>query len=98
MRGESTRVSTSRQTKTSTIRLRRSGYNRAGRVGGADAFAVMRDGMAGRKGSQVALYGREYLVAVTRRRRAGITRHTPPRSAAREIEDLEFARRKARRG
>src|SRR6266480_2796249 len=42
----------------------------------ADAFAVMRDGMAGKVGvGKLALYGREYLVAVRPHQR-GIVMHT----------------------
>src|SRR5258705_11191188 len=42
----------------------------------ADAFAVMRDGMAGKVGvGKLALYGREYLVAVRPHER-GIVMHT----------------------
>src|SRR5262249_4915935 len=42
----------------------------------ADAFAVMRDGMAGKVGvGKLALYGREYLVAVRPHKR-GIVMHT----------------------
>ncbi len=42
----------------------------------ADAFAVMRDGMKGKVGiGKLALYGREYLVAVRPRQR-GIVMHT----------------------
>src|SRR3954463_2105626 len=43
---------------------------------GADAFAVMRDGMQGKVGvGKLALYGREYLVAVRPHER-GIVMHT----------------------
>src|SRR4030095_3273678 len=57
-----------------------------GRVA-ADAFAVMRDGMKGKVGvGKLALYGREYLVAVRRRER-GIVMH--PLHHAAEIRSIE---------
>src|SRR3954452_5129741 len=53
----------------------------------ADAFAVMRDGMAGKVGvGKLALYGREYLVAVRPQGR-GIVMHTLHHAA--EIRSME---------
>src|SRR5262249_18669577 len=53
----------------------------------ADAFAVMRDGMAGKVGvGKLALYGREYLVAVRPFQR-GIVMHTLHHAA--EIRGIE---------
>ena len=53
----------------------------------ADAFAVMRDGMAGKVGvGKLALYGREYLVAVRPYQR-GIVMHTLHHAA--EIRGIE---------
>jgi DNA end-binding protein Ku len=53
----------------------------------ADAFAVMRDGMAGKVGvGKLALYGREYLVAV-RPHGKGIVMHTLHHAA--EIRGIE---------
>jgi DNA end-binding protein Ku len=53
----------------------------------ADAFAVMRDGMAGKVGvGKLALYGREYLVAVRPHQR-GIVMHTLHHAA--EIRGIE---------
>jgi len=56
----------------------------------ADAFAVMRDGMAGKVGvGKLALYGREYLVAVRPFQR-GIVMHTLHHAAEiRGIESVE---------
>jgi DNA end-binding protein Ku len=56
----------------------------------ADAFAVMRDGMAGKVGiGKLALYGREYLVAVRPHGR-GIVMHTLHHAAEmRGIESVE---------
>jgi DNA end-binding protein Ku len=56
----------------------------------ADAFAVMRDGMAGKVGiGKLALYGREYLVAVRPRGR-GIVMHTLHHAAEmRGIDSVE---------
>ena len=56
----------------------------------ADAFAVMREGMAGKVGvGKLALYGREYLVAVRPHGR-GIAMHTLHRAAElRGIESVE---------
>ena len=56
----------------------------------ADAFAVMRDGMAGKVGvGKLALYGREYLVAV-RPHGKGIVMHTLHHAAEiRSIEQVE---------
>jgi DNA end-binding protein Ku len=56
----------------------------------ADAFAVMRDGMAGKVGvGKLALYGREYLVAVRPHGR-GIVMHTLHHAAEmRGIETVE---------
>jgi DNA end-binding protein Ku len=56
----------------------------------ADAFAVMRDGMAGKVGvGKLALYGREYLVAVRPHER-GIVMHTLHHAAEiRGIEQVE---------
>src|SRR5579862_148135 len=56
----------------------------------ADAFAVMRDGMAGKVGvGKLALYGREYLVAVRPYQR-GIVMHTLHHAAEiRGIESVE---------
>ena len=51
----------------------------------AEAFAVMREGMAGKAGiGKVALYGREYLVAVRPQKKGFVmyTLHTTPRSGA----------------
>jgi len=46
----------------------------------AEAFAVMREGMAGKAGiGKVALYGREYLVAV-RPQKKGLVMYTLRRS------------------
>jgi DNA end-binding protein Ku len=55
-----------------------------------DAFAVMRDGMAGKVGvGKLALYGREYLVAV-RPHGMGIVMHTLHHAAEiRRIEAIE---------
>jgi DNA end-binding protein Ku len=53
----------------------------------ADAFAVMREGMAGKAGiGKVALYGREYLVAVRPQGR-GLVMYTLHHAA--EIRDIE---------
>ena len=53
----------------------------------ADAFAVMRDGMKGKVGiGKLALYGREYLVAVRPQQR-GIVMHTLHHAA--EIRSME---------
>jgi DNA end-binding protein Ku len=53
----------------------------------ADAFAVMREGMAGKAGiGKVALYGREYLVAVQPQGR-GLVMYTLHHAA--EIRDIE---------
>src|SRR4029077_10960420 len=53
----------------------------------ADAFAVMRDGMQGKVGvGKLALYGREYLVAVRPHQR-GIVMHTLHHAA--EIRSVE---------
>src|SRR5215471_14974797 len=53
----------------------------------ADAFAVMREGMAGKAGiGKVALYGREYLVAV-RPQRKGLVMYTLHHDA--EIRDID---------
>ena len=56
----------------------------------ADAFAVMREGMAGKAGiGKVALYGREYLVAV-RPQRKGLVMYTLHHDAEiRKIEEIE---------
>src|SRR4029453_18672487 len=56
----------------------------------ADAFAVMRDGMAGKVGiGKLALYGREYLVAVRPHER-GIVMHTLHHAAEiRSIDQVE---------
>ena len=56
----------------------------------ADAFAVMRDGMKGKVGvGKLALYGREYLVAVRPKGR-GIVMHTLHHAAEiRRIEDID---------
>jgi len=56
----------------------------------ADAFAVMRDGMQGKVGiGKLALYGREYLVAVRPHER-GIVMHTLHHAAEiRSIEQVE---------
>jgi len=56
----------------------------------ADAFAVMRDGMAGKVGiGKLALYGREYLVAVRPHGR-GIVMHTLHHAAEmRGIDSVE---------
>ena len=56
----------------------------------ADAFAVMRDGMAGKVGiGKLALYGREYLVAVRPFQR-GIVMHTLHHAAEmRGIESVD---------
>ena len=56
----------------------------------ADAFAVMRDGMAGKAGiGKVALYGREYLVAVKPQNK-GLVMYTLHHEAAiRSIDDVE---------
>jgi DNA end-binding protein Ku len=56
----------------------------------ADAFAVMRDGMQGKVGiGKLALYGREYLVAVRPHQR-GIVMHTLHHAAEiRSIETVE---------
>jgi len=57
---------------------------------GAEAFAVMRDGMAGKAGiGKVALYGREYLVAV-RPQRKGLVMYTLHHDAEiRGIDQIE---------
>ena len=53
----------------------------------ADAFAVMRDGMKGKVGvGKLALYGREYLVAVRPKER-GIVMHTLHHAA--EIRSID---------
>ncbi len=53
----------------------------------ADAFAVMRDGMRGKVGvGKLALYGREYLVAVRAHER-GIVMHTLHRAT--EIRSID---------
>ncbi len=53
----------------------------------ADAFAVMREGMAGKAGiGKVALYGREYLVAV-RPQKQGLVMYTLHHDA--EIRDID---------
>jgi DNA end-binding protein Ku len=53
----------------------------------AEAFAVMRDGMAGKAGiGKVALYGREYLVAI-RPRKKGLVMYTLHHDA--EIRSIE---------
>ena len=56
----------------------------------ADAFAVMRDGMAGKAGiGKVALYGREYLVAVKPQKK-GLVMYTLHHDAEiRSIDDVE---------
>lgn len=59
----------------------------------SDAFAVMRDGMAGKVGvGKLALYGREYLVAVRPHER-GIIMHTLHHAAEirsiNQVEDLD---------
>src|SRR6186713_1640788 len=56
----------------------------------ADAFAVMRDGMAGKAGiGKVALYGREYLVAV-RPQKKGLVMYTLHHDAEiRSIDQIE---------
>lgn len=56
----------------------------------SDAFAVMREGMAGKVGvGKLALYGREYLVAV-RPQGKGIVMHTLHHAAEiRSIDDVE---------
>ena len=56
----------------------------------ADAFAVMRDGMKGKVGvGKLALYGREYLVAVRPHQR-GIVMHTLHHAAEiRSIDTVE---------
>ena len=56
----------------------------------ADAFAVMREGMAGKAGiGKVALYGREYLVAV-RPQKKGLVMYTLHHDAEiRSIDDVE---------
>src|SRR5687767_16008014 len=56
----------------------------------ADAFAVMRDGMAGKAGiGKVALYGREYLVAV-RPQKKGLVMYTLHHDAEiRSIDEVE---------
>jgi len=56
----------------------------------ADAFAVMRDGMAGKAGiGKVALYGREYLVAVKPQKK-GLVMYTLHHDAEiRSIDDIE---------
>jgi DNA end-binding protein Ku len=56
----------------------------------ADAFAVMREGMAGKAGiGKVALYGREYLVAV-RPQKKGLVMYTLHHEAEiRKIEEIE---------
>src|SRR5215211_6212348 len=55
-----------------------------------DAFAVMRDGMAGKAGiGKVALYGREYLVAV-RPQKKGLVMYTLHHDAEiRSIDEIE---------
>jgi DNA end-binding protein Ku len=57
---------------------------------GADAFAVMREGMAGKAGiGKVALYGREYLVAV-RPQKKGLVMYTLHHDAEiRGIDQIE---------
>src|SRR6188768_3403978 len=57
---------------------------------GADAFAVMREGMAGKAGiGKVALYGREYLVAV-RPQKKGLVMYTLHHDAEiRSIDQVE---------
>jgi DNA end-binding protein Ku len=57
----------------------------AGRCDGASAFAVMREGMAGKAGiGKLALYGREYLIAVQAAEEGLVmyTLHHEPRSGA----------------
>jgi DNA end-binding protein Ku len=56
----------------------------------ADAFAVMRDGMAGKAGiGKVALYGREYLVAI-RPQKKGLVMYTLHHEAEiRSIDQIE---------
>ena len=56
----------------------------------AEAFAVMRDGMAGKAGiGKVALYGREYLVAI-RPRKKGLVMYTLHHDAEiRSIDQIE---------
>src|SRR5829696_1742399 len=56
----------------------------------ADAFAVMRDGMAGKAGiGKVALYGREYLVAI-RPQKKGLVMYTLHHDAEiRSIDQIE---------
>jgi DNA end-binding protein Ku len=56
----------------------------------AEAFAVMRDGMAGKAGiGKVALYGREYLVAVRPQKR-GLVMYTLHHDAEiRSIDDID---------
>jgi len=66
----------------------------------ADAFAVMRDGMAGKAGiGKVALYGREYLVAVKPQKK-GLVMYTLHHDAEirsiDEIEDLNSVPSKAK--
>src|SRR6186713_2798104 len=57
---------------------------------GADAFAVMREGMAGKAGiGKVALYGREYLVAVKPQKK-GLVMYTLHHDAEiRSIDEVE---------
>src|SRR4051812_22601540 len=57
---------------------------------GADAFAVMREGMAGKAGiGKVALYGREYLVAI-RPQKKGMVMYTLHHDAEiRSIDQIE---------
>src|SRR6187399_691537 len=66
----------------------------------ADAFAVMRDGMEGKVGiGKLALYGREYLVAVRPHQR-GIVMHTLHHAAEirsiDQVEELNSVTSKAR--
>lgn len=57
---------------------------------GAEAFAVMRDGMAGKAGiGKVAMYGREYLVAI-RPKKKGLVMYTLHHDAEiRSIDSIE---------
>ena len=69
-------------------------YLAPGRRVAADAFAVMRDGMKGKVGiGKLALYGREYLVAVRPHER-GIVMHTLHHAA--EIRSIDSGRRTER--
>ena len=94
VRVESTRVIDLVQftddTSIDTIYVDRAYYLAPDGTMGADAFAVMREGMAGKAGiGKVALYGREYLVAVKPQKK-GLVMYTLHHDAEiRAIDQIE---------